>query len=170
MCCRAAIARSAFHACLIVVPTSGPAGARRARPAKRLGISEVWSRGAQGALPPGPLLSSGGGHKWHISTTATDTTTTTPVNASIVIRSKRSAPGTVPGYGANAGLCNLDARFQTPRRAQSPGKRSFAGKTSGTPARPLLHSRYLLGSGPTVLRRARFAAPLPHAISHFPTT
>jgi hypothetical protein len=50
---------------------------------------------AYGALPPGPPLSSGGGHKWQMSATTRDTATT-PVNASMVIEFKRFDPATVP--------------------------------------------------------------------------
>jgi hypothetical protein len=65
-------------------------------------LSEVrFPGGAQGALPPGPLPPSGGGHKWQITATTRDTATT-PVNASIVIRSKRSMLWTVPSRGCMA--------------------------------------------------------------------
>ncbi len=50
---------------------------------------------AHGALPPGPLLSSGGGHKWQISATTRDTAMT-PANASMLIRTKRVIPLMVP--------------------------------------------------------------------------
>jgi hypothetical protein len=52
--------------------------------------SEVGSDkdNAYGALPPGPLLSSGGGHIWQISATTRDTAMT-PVNASMLIGTKR---------------------------------------------------------------------------------
>ena len=52
---------------------------------------------AHGALPPGPLLSSGGGHKWQISATTRDTAMT-PVNASILIETKRVIPLMVPEF------------------------------------------------------------------------
>jgi hypothetical protein len=50
---------------------------------------------AHGALPPGPLLSSGGGHKWQISATTRDTAMT-PAKASILIGTKRVIQLMVP--------------------------------------------------------------------------
>jgi hypothetical protein len=54
---------------------------------------------AQGALPPGPLLSSGGGHKWQISATTRDTAMT-PAKASMLIGTKRLNP--IEGSGCLA--------------------------------------------------------------------
>jgi hypothetical protein len=126
--CAGGVLHTAFQAPFTLADRGANFRARRARPAKRLGIPEVWPRGAQGALPPGPLLSSRGGHKWHISATTTDTTTT-PVNASIVIRffSNARRRRRFQPKVASAALCNKHAAGH-----KSPGKRSFTGKTSGT--------------------------------------